>query len=142
MGLTSSFSFSLELVDAENAENAFEQLAKCNSLVCQSVNCRWIHVLWDAYKNAWEAECELQSLPEFTNDDEFEFASNRAYLTRRDLTSLEGTAEELGLLETVWSRDSFSFLVADPCKLGNELTALPEPTSRETGGLIRALADV
>ena len=27
VGLTSSFSFSLELVDAENAENAFEQLA-------------------------------------------------------------------------------------------------------------------
>ena len=127
VGLASSFLFSLELEDAENAENAFEQLAKCNPLVCQSGNCRWIHVLWDAFKNAWEAERELESLHEFTNDDEFESVSNRAYLTRRDLTSLEGTASELGLLEMVWSGDSCSFLVADPSKLGNELTALPEP---------------
>ena len=81
VGLTSSLSFSLELENAENAENAFEQLAKCNLLVCQSENYKWIHTLWDAFKNAWEAEREFESLSELFNNEEFEFVSNRAFLT-------------------------------------------------------------
>ena len=126
VGLTSSLSFSLEVENASNAENAFEQLAKCSHSVCQSANCKWIHALWDAFKNAWEAERELESLSDLCNDDEFESVSDRAYLTRRDLTSLEGTSEELGLLKVLWSGDSCSLLVTDPSMLGNELTALPE----------------
>ena len=62
VGLTSSLSFSLEPVDASNAENSFEQLAKCSHLVCQSAKFQWIHALSDAFKSAWEAECELESL--------------------------------------------------------------------------------
>ena len=38
VGLTSSLSFSLEHANAEIDENAFAQLAKCNTLVCQSEN--------------------------------------------------------------------------------------------------------
>ena len=49
------------------------------------------------------------------NDDELERIENRAYLTRRDLTCLEGTAEERGLLEFSWT--SNPFLVVDPSKL-------------------------
>ena len=64
VGLTSSLSFSLELAYAENTENALEQLEKCNTLVSQSENCKWIHALWDAFKNAWDAERELESLSE------------------------------------------------------------------------------
>jgi hypothetical protein len=124
VGLTSSLSSSLEPENASNAENALEQLAKCSHLVCQSAHCAWIHVLWDAFKNAWEAERQLEAAFECGNPDEFDL-EDRACLTRRDLTSLEGTAEEMGLLEFSWTCNSF--LVVDPSKLGNEFTALPEP---------------
>ena len=62
---------------------------------------------------------------ECSNSDELERVEDRAYLTKRDLTGLKGTAEEMGLVEYSWTCSSF--LVVDPSKLGNELTALPEP---------------
>ena len=66
-------------------------------------------------------------MSELCNDNEFEFVSDRAFLTRRDLTILERTSEVLGPLKVLWLGDSCSLVVTDPSMLGNELTALPEP---------------